>query len=103
MSWTIYYNPKCGTCRNTLEILKRKKIEPRIVEYLKTPPTLQELEKIVEALGEDAQAILRAKEPVYAELKLDKVTDRPTLLRAIVKHPILLQRPIVLHGNKAVV
>lgn len=101
--WTLYYNPKCGTCRNTLEILRAKKIEPRIVEYLKTPPTLTELETIVKKTGGDAHAIVRAKEDEYGEAGLSLESNAKKILAAIVKHPILLQRPIVLSPKGGVV
>ena len=100
--WTIYYNPKCGTCRKTLELLKSRDIEPRIVEYLKTPPSAADLEGIIDAVG-DAHAIVRAKEEEYAAHKLSPTSSRKAIVQAIVKDPILLQRPIVVRGKRAVV
>ena len=102
-NWTIYYNPKCGTCRNALEVLRAGKVEPRVVEYLKTPPSLAELKEIAGKLGDGWEEMVRAKEPIYEELKLGKGKSREEVLRAIVDHPILLQRPIVVHGNRAIV
>lgn len=101
--WTIYYNPKCGTCRNTLEILKSKKIEPKIVEYLKNPPSQAELETIIQAVGGNAQEIVRAKEDEYAQEKLSENSSNDRIVKAILKHPILLQRPIVIKDKKGVV
>lgn len=101
--WTIYYNPKCGTCRNTLEILKEKGIEPRLVEYLKTPPSLAELKEIARKLGSQWPDMVRTKEPVFAEEKLHLSMPQGTLLKAIAENPELLQRPIVVRGDRAVV
>lgn len=102
--WTLYYNPKCGSCRNALRILRDGKIEPRIVEYLKTPPTVGELKEIARLLGSAWLSMIRVKEPIFADLKLTlDEASKPQLLQAIAKHPILLQRPIAIHGEKIVV
>jgi len=101
-STTLYYNPKCGTCRKVLEALKKKKIEPRLVEYLKTPPTAAELAAIARACG-GAHAIVRVKEDEYAAESLSDSSSEKDVLRAIAKHPILLQRPIVIMGKRGVV
>lgn len=101
--WTIYYNPKCGTCRKTLDLLKSRKIEPKLIEYLKTPPKAADIEAIIDAVGGDAHAIVRAKEDAYATNRLNPSSSRPAIVAAIVKDPILLQRPIVLRGKKGVV
>ncbi len=100
--WTIYYNPKCGSCRKALELLKSKKVEPRIVEYLKTPPTAAEVEKLIAWVG-DAHAVVRAKEDEYAAHKLNDKSTAKQIAAAIAKDPILLQRPIVVRGQRAVV
>ncbi len=102
-NWTIYYNPKCGTCRNTLEILKKNHIKPTIVEYLKNPPSIKDLNAIVKKLRVQPIDIVRAKEPIYEELKLSANTPREELLRAISEHPVLLQRPIVINDYRAVI
>lgn len=101
-NWTIYYNPKCGTCRNTLALLNEKGIKPAVVEYLKTPPSVKELEALFKKLPAPAEAV-RVKEPLYEKLKLDESTPREKLLRAIAENPVLLQRPIVVRDNRAVV
>lgn len=100
--WTIYYNPKCGTCRKTLDLLKSRKIEPKVIEYLKTPQTVAEVNAIIDAVG-DAHAVVRAKEDEYAANGLSPSSSRAAIVAAIVKDPILLQRPIVLRGKKGVV
>lgn len=101
--WTIYYNPKCGTCRNTLGILNKKGIQPKIVEYLKTPPSLDELKILLKAIGGNAHDFVRAKEDEYAQEKLNPNSSNDQVLRAMVKHPILIQRPLVIKDSKGVV
>ena len=101
--WTIYYNPKCGTCRKVLDALRAKKIEPRLVEYLKTPPTAAELETILKKTGGDPHALVRAKEDEYAQEGLSETSSAAQILKAIAKHPVLLQRPVVLSPNGGLV
>jgi arsenate reductase len=93
---TIYHNPKCGTSRDTLALIREAGIEPKIVEYLKEPPSRSELTSLIELSGGSARALLRAKEPLCAELKLDdpKAGDK-RIVDAMLKHPILINRPIV--------
>lgn len=102
--WSIYYNPKCGTCRKALEILKEKKIKPRIIEYLRNPPSVKELNLLLRKLRVAPAEIIRSKEPIYEELKLNQgEKSREDLLRAISEHPVLLQRPIVVCDYHAVI
>lgn len=100
--WTIYYNPKCGSCRKALDLLKSRKIEPRIVEYLKMPPSAAEVEKLIALVG-DAHAVVRSKEDEYAVHGLSDRSTAKQVAAAIAKDPILLQRPIVVRGRRAVV
>jgi arsenate reductase (glutaredoxin) len=102
--WTVYYNPHCGTCRKVRERLEAKGIKPRFVEYLKTPPTTDELDAVLKKIGAGPEAITRMQEPVIEEkdLRFDGL-PRKDWLELIVKNPVLLQRPIVVHGEKAVV
>ena len=95
MKATIYHNPKCQTSRNVLAILRERGIEPTIIEYLKNPLDRHEIIKLVQAMGVPVRDVVRAKEPLYAELKLAGKDD-DTLLQAMVLHPILLNRPIVI-------
>jgi arsenate reductase len=99
---TIYHNPRCGTSRTTLELMRKKGIEPRVIEYLKTPPSAKELDDILKLLSMEPRELMRTKEPEYAKYKLDapKLT-RAELIAAMVKHPVLIQRPIVLTKGKA--
>ena len=104
MNFTIYHNPRCSKSRAALELLRRHNIAPRIVEYLRTPPDAAAIQDLLRKLGLLPRDILRDGEDEYAQLKLDEPgrTDAD-LIDAIVKHPILLQRPIVVRGPRAVV
>lgn len=101
-SVTIYHNPACGTSRNVLAMIREAGIEPTVVEYLKTPPDLATLERIVAATGEPVRALLRERGTPYAELGLDAPTwTDAQLLGFIVQHPILLNRPVVVTAKGA--
>ena len=93
---TIYHNPKCNSSRTALALIREAGIEPKIIEYLKTPPSARELTSIVKRMGVSPRALIRTKEAPYAELKLDnaKLSDAQ-LIAAMVAHPILINRPIV--------
>ena len=102
MSITIYHNPKCSKSRQTLELLKVNGITPTVIEYLKTPPTADTLKAILDQLGMAPRDLMRKKEAVYAELKLDNPSlSDDDLIDAMKKHPILIERPIVLANGKA--
>ena len=93
---TIYHNPACGTSRNVLALIRHAGIEPVVVEYLKMPPGKETLRELVAATGQPVRALLREKGTPYAELGLGdpKWTDEQ-LLDFIVRHPILMNRPLV--------
>ena len=93
---TIYHNPRCSTSRNALALLQERGIEPRVIEYLKTPPSRAELKAIAKATGEPLRALVRAKQAEYTELGLDDpaLTD-DQLIDAMLAHPVLINRPIV--------
>ncbi len=100
---TIYHNPRCGMSRKTLELIKKLGIQPEIVEYLKHPPTEKELDSILKRLGMEPREVMREKEKEYKQFRLDNPSlSRRKLLQAMIKHPILIQRPIVLSKGKAV-
>ena len=92
----IYHNPRCGTSRNTLALIRNCGVEPVVIEYLKTPPTRDELKQLISDMDGTVRNVLRQKETLYKELGLDAPhwTDEQ-LLDFIGEHPILLQRPIV--------
>jgi arsenate reductase len=99
MAITIYHNPKCSTSRTVLGILRDAGEEPRIVEYLKTPPSRAELKDLIARMGARVSDIVRWKEPIAGELGLDKdASSDEALLDALMKHPILINRPIVATG-----
>lgn len=98
----IYHNPRCSTSRKTLELLRDNAIEPKVVEYLKTPPggtsrlrgTRAELVKMIRTAGIEVRAAVRKREALYAELNLADASD-DQLLDAMAEHPILIERPFV--------
>jgi arsenate reductase (glutaredoxin) len=93
---TIYHNPKCGTSRNTLAMIRNSGIEPNVVHYLENPPDKRTLETLIAAMGKGVRALLRQKGTPYEELHLDdpKWSDAQ-LIDFMLKHPILINRPIV--------
>ncbi|HQO16828.1 MAG TPA: arsenate reductase (glutaredoxin) [Methylotenera sp.] len=102
MTVTIYHNPACGTSRNTLAMIRASGVEPDVIEYLKTPPTREKLLDIIEKTGGDIRALIREKGTPYAELGLDNpdLSDE-ALLDAMLQHPILINRPIVVTAKGA--
>ena len=96
MTATIYHNPACGTSRKTLAILREAGVEPRVLEYLKDPPSRDELRRLYARAGLTPRQGLRAKEPLAAELGLlDPGAADEAILGAMVRHPILIDRPLV--------
>ena len=96
MKATIYHNPMCGTSRKTLEILDNAGVDVTIIEYLKTPPSRDELKRLYERAGITPREGLRAKEPLAEELGLnDPSIGEDAILDAMMEHPILIQRPLV--------
>ena len=104
MSVTIYHNPKCSKSRQTLELLEEQGITPDIVEYLKSPPTLEQLKGILAQLGFVPRDLMRKKENIYTECELDNpsLTD-VELVNFMIKYPILIERPIILANGKAAI
>lgn len=99
---TIYHNPRCSKSRQTLKLLQDKGIEPRIVEYLRTPPDKETLRHLVTMLGISPRELLRRKEAPYKELGLaDPQKSDEEIIAAMVEHPVLIERPIVVKGERA--
>ncbi|ABE40642.1 arsenate reductase [Rhodopseudomonas palustris BisB5] len=100
MDVVIYHNPACGTSRNTLGLIRNAGIEPHVIEYLKSPPSRALLAQLIARAGLTPRAVLREKGTPYAELKLDNpaLTD-DDLLDAMIAHPILINRPLVVTPN----
>ena len=102
MSITLYHNTRCSKSRQTLELLNREGVEPEIIEYLKTPPDARQLEQILDLLGLEPRQLMRSNEAEYKDNNLDDPgLSRAQLIQAMVEHPGLIQRPIVLHDGKA--
>ncbi len=99
---TIYHNPRCSKSRQTLELLGAHGVEADIVEYLKTPPNAEQLAEILDLLGMEPRELMRANEPEYKDNRLDDPDlSREQLVQAMIDHPRLIQRPIVLSKGKA--
>ncbi len=99
---TMYHNPRCSKSRQTLELLRARGVEPEIVEYLKNPPDAQQLDRIINLLGIEPRQLMRRNEAEYKENNLDDTgLTRAELIQAMVEHPKLIQRPILIHDGKA--
>jgi len=104
MTVTIYHNPRCSKSRKTLELIQEKNISPIIIEYLKSKLTSSEIKLILQSLDCNARSIIRNSEAAYKSLNLeDGSLSEQTLINAIVENPELLQRPIVLNKDSAVI
>ena len=96
MTITIYHNPACGTSRNTLAMIRQSGAEPIVIEYLKTPPSRAELVELISAMGVPVREVMRKKAEPYATLGLDDAAlSDDLLIDAMIAHPILINRPIV--------
>lgn len=99
---TIYHNPRCSKSRTALALLEEQGQQPEVIQYLKTPPTAAELEKILTMLGLEPRELMRKKEKEYREAGLDDDSlTRKQLIEAMVKYPRLIERPIVIKDGKA--
>ena len=101
MSVVIYHNPRCSKSRTTLGLLEEKGVQLEIVDYLKAGPDAATLSTVLSQLGMEPQDLMRKGEAIYKELDLKDVSDPDTLIKAMVDHPILIERPIVLANGKA--
>ncbi len=99
----IYHNPRCSKSRQALALLRENGVEPEVIEYLKTPPTKTTLRSLLKKLNLSAHEILRTKEDQYADCNLSPHSTQAELLTAIAANPILLERPIIIKGNRAVI
>jgi arsenate reductase len=103
-SLSIYHNPRCSKSREALALLQAQGLTPAVIEYLKTPPSLAELQALQALLGLPARELLRASEEAYQALGLaDPDLSEQALLEALAAHPQLLQRPIVVRGRRALI
>lgn len=101
---TLYHNPRCSKSRGALELLEARGLQPQVVRYLETPPSASELRALLAKLGYGARQLLRSGEEEYQTLGLaDPALDDAALIAAMVAHPRLIERPILVVGDKAVV
>ena len=102
MSVTIYHNPKCSKSRATLALLEERSIEAKVVLYLETPPSTEEIDDFLKKLGKEPRDVMRKGEAAYKEKNLaDESLSRDALIEAMAGEPILIERPIVVSGDKA--
>ncbi|WP_420430574.1 arsenate reductase (glutaredoxin) [Hyphobacterium sp.] len=102
MNLVMWHNPRCTKSRETLALLRQKGIEPEIRDYLKDTPSIDELKTVLGKLGFDtARAWMRTKEADYKSLGLKDESDEDKLLAAMASHPKLIERPVVIHGERA--
>jgi arsenate reductase len=101
---TIYHNPRCSKSRTALQLLRDRGIEPTVIEYLQTPPDAKTLDHVLRLAGVEPRDAMRKQEKEYKTLQLDKPSlTRVQLIDAMAKHPVLIERPIVVHGQRAVI
>ncbi len=100
----IFHNPKCSKCRLTMDILSDKGATVTVIEYLKTPPGHNELNKILDILGFEPRELMRKHEAPYQENHLDNPDlSREQLIQAMIDNPVLIERPIIINGNTAII
>jgi len=99
----VWHNPRCSKSRNGIKYLDEKGMEYEIRRYLDEPPTVEELKRVLKKLGMSPRELMRTKEAIYRELGLKEVKDEEKLIEAMAEHPKLIERPIVIRGDKAVV
>lgn len=100
---TLYHNPRCSKSRQALALLNENAQGVKVIEYLEQPPSADELRRLIKSLGLRAHDIVRTKEPEYKEAGLSPASDVDEVIAAIVRYPKLLERPIAVCGNKAVI
>ncbi len=104
MPTIIYHNPRCSKSRQTLQLLAEHGVEAQVINYLDTPPSHAELERILQLLGLEPRELMRHKEAEYTSQRLDDpALTRDALIDAMVQHPRLIERPIVIRGKQAII
>ncbi len=103
MSIIIWHNPRCSKSRAGVKYLEEKGVDHEIVKYLDNPPTAEEIREVLGKLGITARELMRTKEAIYRELKLKEVEDEDALIAAMAEHPKLIERPVVIHDDKAAI
>ena len=102
-SSTIWHNPRCSKSRNASKLLEEHGIEAEVFKYLETPPSKEEIAKVLKMLSISARELMRTKEDIYKELGLKDVKDEEKLIEAMAEHPKLIERPIVIKDGKAAI
>ena len=102
MDVTIWHNPRCSKSRQTLELLRSRGVEPKVVDYLKTPPSTGEIRRVLDLMGRPAHDLVRVGETAYRDEGLSKQTSDEQLVEAMFHNPVLIERPVVIAGDKAV-
>ncbi len=100
---TIYHNPRCSKSREALRLLRDRGIEPKVIEYLVDPPSAAKVKELIDLLGVEPHALLRKGEAPYKSLALSPKSSKSEVASAIAKHPILLERPLIVTSKKAVI
>lgn len=100
--FAIYHNPRCSKSRAALELLRQRGIEPKIIEYLKTPPTENQLRELIKKLGIKPEALMRKGEDVFKDKFAGRDLSDDYCISAMAENPILIERPIVIRGGRAV-
>jgi len=101
---TIWHNPRCSKSRQALSLLEENGVEKEVVKYLESNPTKEQIKNLLSMLGfESARELMRTKEAVYKELNLKEENDEEKLIEAMVAHPKLIERPIIIKGDKAII
>jgi len=100
---TVYHNTRCSKSRDVCAILEKKKIKPEIVEYLKTPPSQKQIKELLKKLGIKAEELVRKSEPVFKENFSDQKYTQAQWIRILSENPILIERPIIVKGDKAII
>jgi arsenate reductase len=99
----IYHNPRCGKSRNCLALVTEKESEVTIIKYLETPPTAQEIRAVLQKLNFQPIQLVRVKERIWVENYKNKSLSDAAIIQAMVEHPILIERPILVKGDKAII
>lgn len=102
-SVTIWHNPRCSKSRQGLALLEESGSETTVVKYLVTPPNADEIKAVLKKLGIPARELMRTKEAIYKELGLKMVEDEEKLIAAMAEHPKLIERPVFIMGDKAII
>lgn len=103
MDVTMWHNPRCSKSRQTLELLRNRGIEPKVIEYLKAAPSVSEIRRVLALMDKPAHSLIRTGEPAYREEGLSRKSSEDTLVEAMFHHPILIERPVIITDDAAII